>query len=296
MTAEECREAIAKARGIPIELVPLIDFEAEKARMRAQHEKVSAIIEASKKLLAQNPKTTADKYEELYDIGKFIVFFDDNFKILPAIQEYPDFTLVYDDYTIGVEHTRLWNNKKRAMFKAAKHYIAKAEEALKDLSHLSKTVNIYIDFNQNVISDGNFENRKFTKEQREQIPQIIAGYIRSRLTGGNVTMPAFIQQVEITRNEDFRVDLELGETYFTKTEFSAHLLGCISKKEEKADNYRNARVVDSLWLLIVLDDVNSFSGFNTELAILPEIKNSNFDSIVMFEKFTGNIRFLYLRH
>lgn len=293
MSLDEIREAIAKLRGIPLEDVPFFDYEAVKTKMRAQHEKVQKIIAGTKSLLDENLKTKPDKYEELYDIGKFIIFFNDKFQILPAVQEYPDFTLLYEQYKIGVEHTRLWNNKERAMFKAAKEHIAKAEVLLKDLSHLSKTVNIYVDYTRNVIGEGNFDNRKFMREQRDQIPALIANFTRSELTSGNIPKPDFITQIEITRNEDSRVDLELGETYFTKTEFSEHLLECIDKKEQKAVNYRNARVVDGLWLLVVIDDINCFSGFNLELATLPEIEASSFDSILLFEKFSGGIYILY---
>lgn len=293
MTAEEIREAIAKLRGIPLEQVPHIDFEAEKAKMYAQWRKVEQTIAGMKALLDSDPKTKPDKYEELYDIGKFIVSFNDKFQIDASFQEYPDFTLLFEQYRIGVEHTRLWNDKERAMFKAAQYYIEKAEQILKDLSHLSKTVNVYIDYGKKVIGDGNFDNRNFTSEQREQIPILIANFIRSELTGGNVVKPDFIARAEITRNEDSRVDLELGESYFTKTEFTDHLLNCIRKKEDKAVRYRNARTVNGLWLLVVVDDINSFSGFNLEVATLPNIKSSNFESIMLFEKFTGNIHLLY---
>lgn len=296
MTAKEIREAVAKLNGVPIEQVPPIDFEAVKSKMREQYEKVQKIIAGSKALLASNPKTTPDKYEELNDIGKFILFFNEKFRIhVPdIIQEYPDFTLLFEQYRIGVEHTRLWNNEERAMFKAAKYYLGKAEEIIaKDWSYLSKTVNIYVDYSQNVIGEGNFDNRKFNKEQRNQIPKLIADFIISELIGGSLPKPSFINQVEITPNEDSRVDNVLGERYFTKTEFSVHLLKCIGKKEEKAINYRNARNVHRLWLVVVIDNINSYSGFNLQLATLHRIENSNFDSIVIFEKFSGDIRLLY---
>lgn len=298
MKEEEIREAIAKAMQIPLEQVPPIDFEAVKAKMRGEYEKVQKIIESSKALLDSDPKTRLDKYEELNDIGKFIIFFNENLQIhVPeVIQKFPDFTLLFNQFKIGVEHTRLWNNEARAMFKAAKHYLAKAEEIIaKDLRHLSKPVNIYIDYSKNVIRDGNFDNRMFSQEQKSLIPHLIADFIRSELTGGNVPKPAFVSQVEITPNKDSRVDLELAESYFTKTEFSDQLLECIAKKEEKADKYRNARTVNALWLLIVIDDVNSYSGFSLEATKIPRIEKSNFDLILIFEKFTGNIHILFYK-
>ena len=293
---DEIRIAIAKARRIPLEQVPPIDFEAIKSKMRAEYDKVQKIIEACKSKFDSSAKITADKYEELNDIGKFILFANEKLQIdVPDVnQEYPDFTLLINNLKIGVEHTRLWNNRTRALFKAAKYYLSKAEEIIaKDLSYLSKTVNIFIDYNKYVIGEGNFDNRKFDSEQKDLIPSIIADFIRSELTTGNVPKPAFISQVEITPNKDSRVDLELAETYFTKTQFSDILLKCIAKKEDKVYNYRNARAVDFLWLLIVVDDVNSFSGFDLESAIMPQIEMSNFDSILLFEKFTGKIHLVF---
>ena len=293
---DEIRIAIAKARGIPLEQVPPIDFEVIKSKMRAEYDKVQKIIEACKSKFDSSARITADKYEELNDIGKFILFANEKLQIdVPeVIQKHPDFTLLIDHLKIGVEHTRLWNNRTRAVFKAAKYYLSKAEEIIaNDLSHLSKTVNIFIDYDKNVIGEGNFDNRKFNSKQKNQIPKIIADFIRSELTTRNVPKPVFISQVEITPNKDSRVDLELAETFFTKTEFSDKLLKCIAKKEDKAYNYRNARTVDLLWLLIVADDVNSFSGFNLESAIMPQIVTSNFDSILLFEKFTGQIQLVF---
>ena len=298
MTAMEVREALAKAKGIPLEQVPFIDFEAEKSKVRWQYDKVQEIIKVCKAKFKNDRKTPPGKYEELDDIGKFILFANEKFQIYvpEIIQEYPDFTLLINGLSIGVEHTRLWDNSARAMFRAATYYISKAEEIIaSDLSNLSKTVNIFIDYEKNVIGDSNFDERKFSNEQKQQIPHLIANFVKSELMGGYVPKPSFISQIEITRNQDSRVDLVMAETYFTNAEPSNQLLNCIAKKESKADRYRNIRTVSALWLLIVIDDVNSFSGFNLESAKLPSIKNSNFDSILIFEKFTGNIHVLYSR-
>ncbi len=44
MSLDEVRVAIAKLRGIPLNDVPFFDYEAEKAKIRAQHERVQKII------------------------------------------------------------------------------------------------------------------------------------------------------------------------------------------------------------------------------------------------------------
>ena len=89
------------------------------------------------------------------------------------------------------------------------------------------------------------------------------------------------------------MDLELAETYTTETEFSDLLLNCIENKERKADRYRESTNVNELWLLIVIDDINSFSGFRIETGNIPTIHSSNFDRILIFEKFGCAINTLF---
>ncbi len=292
MTNEELRQAIADSRGIPLEKVPHIDIDAEKVRMRAEWEKVKTIMHDFELLLAKDSKTTEDKYEELFDIAKFICVGNDKFSIeVPALpQRFPDFTLLFNNFKIGVEHTRLWSKKLRATFKTAKYYVKKAEEILgSEIGHLSKTVNVYIDYNKTVIGMGSFANRKFTRADRDQIPLIIADFIRSELTGGALAQPDFISSLVITPNKDLRVDIELAESYFTTTELGDQLFEAIKNKEDYAERYRGARTVDALWLLVVVDDINSYSGFDLKQAKLPMITSSNFDRIYLFEKFGGDV-------
>lgn len=44
-----------------------------------------------------------------------------------------------------------------------------------------------------------------------------------------------------------------------------------------------------LWLVIIIDDLNSFCGFDLSTIDLPKLAHSNFDRIYLFEKFGGNI-------
>ncbi|TDH18145.1 hypothetical protein EXU57_24145 [Segetibacter sp. 3557_3] len=296
MSENEIREALSRIMSIPLEQLPHTNFTEQLAKIQLESGRVDKIISNYKTKLQFDPKTSQDKYEELQDIGRFILANGDKLHIpIPAtIPEYPDFILSYKGWTIGVEHTRLMSNKGRAAYKAAKYYLAKAEDIIgKDLAHLSKTVNIFIDHSKKVIGEGDFHNRSFSVQQRNELPQIIANFIISELTGGIVLKPDFISRIEITPNQDTRVDIELAESYFTENEFSILLLERIAKKERRVDDYRNAIKVDALWLLIVIDDINSFSGFNLESATIPKIKSSNFDYILIFEKYNGTVYSLF---
>lgn len=288
LSAEEMRKAIANTMGVSIEEVPVLDPATALTEIRKQSNRVNEIIKEHQALFQRNPKTTKDKYEELHDIGKFILAAGDNLKIhVPnTVSDFPDFVLKDERQIIGVEHTRLMSEKMKAIIEMAKYYIGKAGKLLADeFGYLSKTVNIFVDFNGEVINGRSFKHKGFSLPQREIIPQIIAEYIKSELTGGDVPKPAFISQVEITPNKDSRVDLLLAERYFTQDDFTEQLIRRIGKKEERANAYRSVTNINQLWLLIVIDDVSSFSGFSIETAMVPAIQQSNFDSIFIFEKF-----------
>ena len=89
------------------------------------------------------------------------------------------------------------------------------------------------------------------------------------------------------------MDLELAESYYTNQEFTNLLQDRIQRKEKRAANYRNESKLNVIWLIIVVDDVNSFSGFDLKTSKFPQIEDSNFDSIFLFEKFGGNVYNLF---
>jgi hypothetical protein len=137
------------------------------------------------------------------------------------------------------------------------------------------------------------KKKNLTAQQKNDPGNLIAEFIRSELTGENVPKPPFIFKFQITDNKDSRLDIELGEMYFTETEFSKQLLDRIADKEDRAADYRKEVTIDRLWLLIVIDDIASFSGFFMESAHIPEINASNFDNIFLFEKHIGKIHPIY---
>ena len=129
--------------------------------------------------------------------------------------------------------------------------------------------------------------------EKRQIGNVIAEYIRSELIGGCVIKPDFIKYAGIISNRESRVDIGLGESYTTHLHFSQPLLELIKKKEDRAICYRQAIDIDRLWLLIVIDDITGYSGFNLTTPFLPRIETSNFDCILLFERFNGFITPLF---
>jgi hypothetical protein len=294
----EMAKAISEAMGIPIDLLPKINFKEALENIKSERTRVEEITKSYREKLDTYANIKKDKYDELDDLGRLILALNQEFEIhIPdEILEYPDFIILDGDAKIGVEHTRLMSEEAKATFQAAKYYIKKAEELIADeLKHQSKTINIFVDYRQDVVGESNFENRSFTTEQKLDVAQTIVDYVRSELTGGSVPKPNFISQIKITANKDLRVDLELAESYFTSSEVEKLLITRINAKEAKATKYRDANDLNELWLLIVIDDINSFSGFDLASAQLPTIAHSNFECILLFQKFGGKVFTLFHR-
>lgn len=139
---------------------------------------------------------------------------------------------------------------------------------------------------------GNVYDRNFSLTEKKLIGDAISSYIRAQFTGFAIDKPAFIDKITVISNNEKRIDIGLGETYLTALDFSSLILERINKKEKRSSEYREAIDVNYLWLLIVIDDVQAYSGFNLS-SPLPNIETSNFDCIILFEKFSFSITVLY---
>ncbi|WP_431294154.1 hypothetical protein [Pedobacter sp. P26] len=108
------------------------------------------------------------------------------------------------------------------------------------------------------------------------------------LAGESREKPAFLENVVVTSSYDARIDLILAEEYIAKEGFLELLVKRIQSKEAKFDKYISAADFASCWLLVVIDGVSSFSGF--DLLELKEIETSKkFEKIILFESFASKI-------
>ncbi|MEJ5960746.1 hypothetical protein [Pedobacter immunditicola] len=290
-TEEEIRQRIAEVYGVSVDQLPPMDIKSEFERNRNNWMQVSELIAPYKAFLKGQAHTSADKFEELKDIGRFIIAWPDKLGLIIPDEplEYPDFTVQLSGRTIGIEHTRLINPTLKAAFNSAKQLITEAEIILKNRNlDYKRTVNIFINFSKPVINGSNFHNRKFTRKEKKQMSIAIADYIESLLLERALEKPIFIEDVVITTSQDSRIDLILAEEYIAKEGFVDLLNARILAKEAKFDNYISATALNSCWLLVIIDGVSSFSGF--DLQELKEIQTSNkFEKIILFETFGSKI-------
>jgi hypothetical protein len=294
-TPEEIRQRIADATGYPLESIPIDTIGDQRTEERENWLAVKNITQPYKDFLQSQTKTTKDKYEELIHLGRFII--DSGFELTIVIPDepiiYPDFLVSFEEEIIGVEHTRLINPQAKAIIQTVQQFIENAHRSLLEVyPDLYGTVNLFIDYNQPVIGSHNFENRQFSAADKKEVANLIAGYIYSKMTGGSVPKPAFIGDVSFLPNPEPRLDITLGETYIAKDGFEELLLQRIQAKEKRFATYISSSSIKNCWLLIVIDGVSSYSGFDLQTIQFPSIKQSNFATIVLLEAISHRIIWL----
>lgn len=290
-TEEEIKQRIADVYGVSVDQLPPMDIKSEFERNRYNWMQVSELTASYETFLKEQVHTKVDKFEELIDIGRFIVAWPDKLDLIVPDKalDYPDFTVQFCERIVGIEHTRLINPTLKAVFNSAKQLITEAEIILKQRNlDYKRMVNIFINFSKPVLNDNNFHNRNFTRQEKRQISTSIADFVEALLLEKNIEKPIFIENVVITDSEDSRIDLILAEEYIAKEGFLDLLNARIQAKEAKYDNYISVAALDCCWLLVIVDGVSSFSGF--DLQELREIQTRNkFEKIILFETFGSKI-------
>jgi hypothetical protein len=295
-TVEEIMERIAQATGYSI-----TDLSAEKIARQMIDERenwlsVTALTAANKKFLEnQQPKATADKFEELTHLGRFVLACQIGLEIVVPNEPilYPDFLVTKDGNTFGIEHTRLIDGEARARIKIVQQFLEKAHQLLTQLyPQFYGSVNVFIDYTQPVAGDHNFDNKKFTAAEREQVTHQIANYIYSVANQTPINKPQFIDKVSYLKNPEARLDISLGENYISKDGFEKLIMDRIDSKEKRLSTYIKASSIRECWLLIVADGVSSYSGFDMETVKFPDIEKTDFDAIVLLEAFSHRLFWL----
>jgi len=294
-TEEEIKERIAVATGIPKNELPISNIRAEIERNRANWNEVNCVTQPLKALLESTPGTTSDKFEELIDLGRFIVASPEQLEIVvnDKLLKYPDFVVKRGNENIGIEHTRLIDPNLKAISKVVRQFLdaAHSKLSLRD-ENLNGTVNVFINFNTTVLNGKDFRTRDFTKVERDQVWSLIADYIESEAKGLHMNKPPFIDRIAITDNMEPRLDIIMAEKYLAKDGFANLINSRIQNKESKFVNYINEASVDKCWLLIIVDGINGFSGFDLKTESMKVISNYKFDKIILFETFSATIRHL----
>lgn len=245
-----------------------------------------------------NTPNSNKKLSELLDLGKFIhqlKLITGSDMRLDRCDEImiPDFVISNNGKLIGVEHTTLVDDDVIIEISKLESCLINVREILlKSDSTITGIFNLYISSDTPLMHDPNLKN--FTNSQRDafvkkrtELPYVLADYILSLDKNEDVIKPDFIDK--IVKVNDVGVDLRLSERYFLKNLTKNNLEKCISKKEKKVVNYKEASGLNYCWLLIVIEDLSSKASFEIIQENLPTGQNSSFDNIFIFKNFSKEI-------
>jgi len=293
---EEMILKIAELTGFPIERIK-VDIAKEKDRSHSEYLSVQGIIKPFKEFLESEPKTKSDKYEELQDLGRFILATKLDIKIVvpKTSVPYPDFTLVLEEKaTIGLEHTRLINEKMRRTTKTTQKLLQDSTKYIQQINAvLSGIVNIAINFDAPIINGKSLNKRGFTEDERKRLPSILGNYIYAILNNQVVEKPEFIKSINVAANPGFPLNVELSEQYFAMGGFRELVEDRISAKEKRFLSYKSESRLERIWLLLTVDGFSSHSGFDLVNEIFIYKKMSEFELIIVFEVFSGKCFLIY---
>lgn len=293
-TEEQIILAIAQSTQRSVEEIKALnlDFKSIFSQLNAHKGALSPVIEDFKAILQQNPKTAASKYEELNDVGRFIVASGNAYKIETryANIEYPDFVINAHGDLIGLEHTRLLDKTDRELRSHLEKYLREAETRLHNLGiNGPYIVNVVLNYHIVTFNDEPISSKKLTPDQKQIIIDGIVSAVKAEILNEKHEKPAFINRLVISDYPDSQLNLVLSEAYIPPQNFTELLKETIQRKENLYERYVNLSAVNRCWLLVIVNGIASYSGF--DLAAFNEMPfpKSNFERIILFETFGGKI-------
>lgn len=232
-----------------------------------------------------------DKFEELEQIGKFIIHCDPSiiWETHDPPLDFPDAIVRKGSTRIGIEHTRLIDGRDNAVFGRIKACTEIAENLLKlRYPQQEGIINLSIAENIEVINGKRFNELTITPHENAVIAENIADYLAGLFDNSiTVTCPDFITTAYFSNNPGISISITLGQSYFPEKNAEALKLikKAIVKKESRYFDYAALSNPDEIWLLIVVQGVKSSSGYKLSDMVLPSIVSSQFDKIIVFDSF-----------
>lgn len=285
-TADEIREAIAKAMGIPMGLVVLSPDQV--AQIEAQGEErlqIRELIASFYDPIEHSPgKINTQKRKELVDIGHFLYFLNNGTRLVDC-SERPDFVVELDEKRIGVELTDLTDEELAAQVNVLKKIFTKATELLRAILNTTGLYNLSIN-SANI----NFPGKPIaalTKQERSAMAGQVATYIQKMIEGSPVETPKYIDGVVAVSHNV--LEIVAGEQYFTQKYSEDKFIAALKKKEKKLEGYRQESGLDQFWLLMVINGLTAESNVDITPEVLPAHHIMQFDRLYLFNFFKQTI-------
>jgi len=196
--------------------------------------------------LQVDPYKNEQKIIELCHIGKFLMFFENQYRIEKVCEE-PDFIISGNNNRIGLEHQILIDGKSKEKEGFFGNLVKLAEKELKkdkSLPNFLANVHVHPSFHGKIN-----EKQKLVNE----IIQIIKIYIQT----GELVENEIIGRIFLMKHSQISLCPNMG-AWWQKNVNEELIKNAIKKKERKIDNYlKNTNLKQ--WLLIVIGSVGESS-------------------------------------
>jgi len=285
---EEILNSISSALNIPVENLDKEEIAHKIELNKLQTSEIKDITENYSNFLEQN-NSTSDKYEELYDITKFLKKYVGNFKfVIPTEKnKIPDFIINVEKLKIGIEHTRLINQEYQRTIGTIKEILNKTKNILAEYNELeNQLINIKFDLFAHIINSKTLSD-KLKQSEIKLISELIAQNILDQKIN-NYKLPLYIEQLNI-QNTNFPIEIRLIEHFEAKSDFKDILSDTVLKKEKLLDSYKQTKKLDEYWLLIVNSGVKSSSSYNMEIIQNYKLPKSAFNKVFIIDNFDSEI-------
>lgn len=232
------------------------------------------LIDDFLKELKEESHKNHQKIIELCHVGKFLMFFENEYKI-EKLGEEPDFILTSREGRIGLEHQILVDKKSREKEGFFDNLCRLAERELKNDKTLPNFLaNIYA----NPFFDGKVNNKQ---KLVNEICQIVKTYIQT----GELLENEIIDAIFSMDHSQISLSPNLGAWW--QKEIKGELIkNAVEKKEGKIYNYLNKANIPQ-WLLIVIGGVGESSYiFENDFDLTIETK---FNKVFILEDFSTNL-------
>lgn len=220
------------------------------------------------------PYKNEQKILELCHIGKFLMFFNNQYKI-EKVGEEPDFIISSEKNRIGLEHQILIDYKSKEKEGFFGNLVKLAEKELRKDRDLPN-------FLANIYSHPSFHGKIAEKQELiHKISQIVKIYIQT----GELVENEIIDRISSMKHS--RISLHPNMGAWWQKEVNEDLIkNAIKKKEIKIDNYlRNTNLPQ--WLLIVIGGVGE-SSYRMENEFNLSV-DTKFDKVYVLEDFNTNL-------
>ncbi len=292
---EDMKKQLSTIFDKPIEEFDKFNFLEDINNIDSNYRKVEAIITPYKNYLI-SLKSKEDKFEELNDIGRFLVSLQIPCSIIipENVLPYPDFIIENKEKNIGIEHTRLLNVGSQRLIKNIKQILKIAEKNLLSKEEkFTQVVNISLNYQTEILNNKSLSTPTLTKVEKELIAELISNWIYSHLKNLNTPKPSFIDKIGVSIDSIHPLSINLAESYIGKVEIEKILMERLESKEKKVSRYSTIKDFDELWLVIIVNGVTAASSFIIEEAKLKSKIASSFTKVFLFDSFSNNALLIY---